>query len=286
MVCPASAVGAARRGPGRRGGGGRVLERVRAAGAEGAPPWRRSCRPRVVASRSAHGRWSPRACGLYAAPPARLDDRCVTGGSLKARSARTLVGTLGAKQVPASTPGVVDHSGMRTPAELSRQYIAAHNAQDLERLAGLVAARVDFKRPDGPVLTIRAAVQARYAEDWSDHDRVDVQVLRLLESGSTVVAEIEVDAGPPSHEWYRGAVIHDWDADGLLVRYRLYVGDTQRPDAPALALADPVGPEQDRGGLGALPAGRGRLIAVSLPSHVAPARGSGRSPAGARGRRR
>jgi hypothetical protein len=55
-------------------------------------------------------------------------------------------------------------------------------------------------------------------------------VRRLTECGSTVVAEIEVDAGPPSHERYRGTVIHDWSADSHLVRYRLYVGDTARPD--------------------------------------------------------
>jgi|GEM_PF-6926591 len=121
---------------------------------------------------------------------------------------------------------------MQSPASLSLRYIEAHNARDLDGLAALVADEVDFKRPDLPVLTRRAQVRARYAEDWSDHGHVHVRVLRLLESGSTVVAEIEVDAGPPSHGWYRGTVIHDWDADGLLVRYRLYVGDTRRPEAP------------------------------------------------------
>jgi len=128
---------------------------------------------------------------------------------------------------------------MRTPAELSRRYIEAHNARDLDGLAALVADTVDFKRPDQSALTSRAEVRARYAEDWSDHGQVDVRVLRLHESGPIVIAEIEVDAGPPSHEWYRGTVVHDWDADGHLVRYRLYVGDTQRPEAPQAPLLSP-----------------------------------------------
>jgi len=120
---------------------------------------------------------------------------------------------------------------MCSPAELSRRYIQAHNAQDLDGLSALVADAVDFKRPDEPAITSRARVRAQYAADWSSHSQVHVTVLRLFHSGSAVVAEIEVDAGPPSHQWYRGTVIHDWDPQGHLVRYRLYVGDTER--APA-----------------------------------------------------
>jgi len=115
-------------------------------------------------------------------------------------------------------------------ADLSRQHIEAHNAHDLDGLVALVAGAVDFKRPDDPALTTPEEVRARYAEDWSTHSHVRVDVLRLLETGPTVIAEIEVDAGPPSHGWYRGTVIHDWGDDGRLIRYRLYVGDTQRPD--------------------------------------------------------
>ena len=115
-------------------------------------------------------------------------------------------------------------------AELSRRYVEAHNSQDLDGLIALVADEVDFKRPDDSILTSRDEVREQYAKDWSSHRQVHVMVLRLLEAGSTVIAEIEVDAGPPSHEWYRGVVIHDWNQDGCLVRYRLYVGDTQRPD--------------------------------------------------------
>lgn len=115
-----------------------------------------------------------------------------------------------------------------TAAEFSRRYIEAHNSQDLDQLVALVADEIDFKRPDDPVLTSRQQVREQYATDWSTHDQVHVSVLRLLEAGSTVIAEIEVDAGPPSHERYRGVVIHDWNDDGLLVRYRLYVGD-ERP---------------------------------------------------------
>jgi hypothetical protein len=90
---------------------------------------------------------------------------------------------------------------MASAADLSRRYVESHNSQDLDGLTALVADEVDFKRPDDRVLTTRADVRARYAEDWSTHSEVHVEVLRLLESGSTVVAEIEVDAGPPSHGW-------------------------------------------------------------------------------------
>jgi hypothetical protein len=118
---------------------------------------------------------------------------------------------------------------MPTPAELSRRYIRAHNAQDLDGLVALVADRVDFKRPDDLALTSRDEVRARYADDWSTHRQVHVKVLRLLATGATVIAEIEVDAGPPSHQWYGGVVVHDWNADGRLVRYRLFIGDTRHP---------------------------------------------------------
>jgi hypothetical protein len=118
-----------------------------------------------------------------------------------------------------------------TAAEFSRRYIEAHNSQDLDQLVALVADEIDFKRPDDPVLTSRQQVREQYATDWSTHDQVHVSVLRLLEAGSTVIAEIEVDAGPPSHERDRGVVIHDWNDDGLLVRYRLYVGDASGPES-------------------------------------------------------
>ncbi len=120
---------------------------------------------------------------------------------------------------------------MPSPSELSRAYIAAFNAGDLDTLISLVDDSVDFKRPDEEALFGQSSVRARYEEDWSDHKHVHVHVVRLFESGSTTLAEIEVDAGPPSHEWYRGVVIHDWNAEGRLARYRLYVGDTERPDA-------------------------------------------------------
>ena len=115
-----------------------------------------------------------------------------------------------------------------TAAELSRRYIDAHNAHDLDAIVALVADEIDFKRPDDPVLTNRQQVRERYAIDWSSHGQAHVSLLRLLEAGSIEI-EIEVDAGPPSKEWYRGVVIHDWNEDGLLVRYRLYVGDSERP---------------------------------------------------------
>jgi hypothetical protein len=120
-----------------------------------------------------------------------------------------------------------------TAAELSRRYVEAHNSQDLDALIALVSDEVDFKRPDDSVLTSREQVREQYAKDWSTHHHVHVGLLRLLEAGLTVIAEIEVDAGPPSHEWYRGVVIHDWNEDGCLIRYRLYVGDTERPDGSA-----------------------------------------------------
>ena len=125
---------------------------------------------------------------------------------------------------------------MPSPSELSLRYVAAFNAGDLDALMALVDESVDFKRPDDERLLTRSAVRSRYAQDWSDHAQVRVHVDRLMECGSTAVIEIEVDAGPPSHEWYRGTVIHDWSADGQLVRYRLYIGDTQRP-APEDAAA-------------------------------------------------
>ena len=130
-------------------------------------------------------------------------------------------------------PPIRHHAPMPSPSELSRGYIAAFNAGDLDALIALVDESVDFKRPDEEHLAGRSAVKAQYLDDWSTHKQVKVHLVRLLESGSTAVAEIEVDAGPPSHEWYRGVVIHDWNAEGRLVRYRLYVGDTERPDATA-----------------------------------------------------
>jgi ketosteroid isomerase-like protein len=120
---------------------------------------------------------------------------------------------------------------MPSPSELSRQYIAAFNAGDLDTLIALVDDSVDFKRPDEERLFGQIAVRAQYEEDWATHKSVHVHVVRLFESGSTALAEIEVDAGPPSQEWYRGVVIHDWNVEGRLVRYRLYFGDTERPDA-------------------------------------------------------
>jgi len=120
---------------------------------------------------------------------------------------------------------------MPSPSELSRAYIAAFNAGDLDTLVSLVDDSVDFKRPDEEARFGQSAVRAQYEEDWSGHKHVHVHVVRLLESGSTTLVEIEVDAGPPSHEWYRGVVIHDWNAEGRLARYRLYVADTERPDA-------------------------------------------------------
>jgi hypothetical protein len=87
---------------------------------------------------------------------------------------------------------------MPSSADLSRQYIEARNAHDLDGLVALVAGAVDFKRPDDPALTTSEEVRTRSAEDWSTHSHVRVDVLRLLESGP-VVAEIEVDEGPPSH---------------------------------------------------------------------------------------
>jgi hypothetical protein len=56
---------------------------------------------------------------------------------------------------------------MPSSAELSRQYIEARNAHDLDGLVALVAGAVDFKRPDDPALTTSVEVRARYAEDWS-----------------------------------------------------------------------------------------------------------------------
>jgi ketosteroid isomerase-like protein len=120
---------------------------------------------------------------------------------------------------------------MTSPSDLSRAYVAAFNAGDLDALMALVDERVDFAMPDEEPLLGKEAVRLRYADGWSTHSQVRVDALRILESGSTAVAEIEVDAGPPSHEWYRGVVIHDWSDEGRLARYRLYVGDTLRPDA-------------------------------------------------------
>lgn len=120
---------------------------------------------------------------------------------------------------------------MPSPTELSRAYIAAFNAGDLDALVGFVNDSVDFKRPDEERLVSQDAVRAQYADDWSDHEQVHVHVVRMFESGLTALAEIEVDAGPPSHEWYAGVVVHDWNDEGRLVRYRVYVGDTERPAA-------------------------------------------------------
>jgi hypothetical protein len=47
----------------------------------------------------------------------------------------------------------------------------------------LVAAAVDFKRPDDPALTTSEEVRTRYAEDWSTHSHVRVDVMRLLRVG-------------------------------------------------------------------------------------------------------
>ena len=120
---------------------------------------------------------------------------------------------------------------MLSASELSSRYVAAFNAGDLEALDALIDDSVDFKRLGEQRLLSRSAVREQYAEDWSGHKQVHVHVHRILECGSTAVIEIEVDAGPPSHEWYRGTVIHDWSAEGRLVRYRLYIGDTERPVA-------------------------------------------------------
>ena len=65
-------------------------------------------------------------------------------------------------------------SPMPSTADLSRRYIEAHNSQDLDGLIDLVAADIDFKRPEDPVLTSPAKVRAQYAHDWSTHSQVHV----------------------------------------------------------------------------------------------------------------
>jgi len=72
-------------------------------------------------------------------------------------------------------------SGGPTPADLSRRYIEAHNAQDLEDLVALLADDIDVKGSEDPRLTSASEVRAQYAGDWSSLAEVFVEVLRLHE---------------------------------------------------------------------------------------------------------
>ena len=114
---------------------------------------------------------------------------------------------------------------MASPSELSRQYIKFHNDYDLDGSIGLVDELVDFKRAGDEPLWGTEAVRHQYQEDWEGHNQVVVRVRRVFESESSAAVEIHVDSGPPSNVQYFGVVVHDWNREARLTKYRLYVDE-------------------------------------------------------------
>jgi hypothetical protein len=121
-----------------------------------------------------------------------------------------------------------------SPGEPSRRYIECHNDYDLDGLMGLVDEFVDFKRASDQPLSGAEAVRRQYRKDWAGHDQVVVTVKRIFESGSSAAVEIHVESGPPSNVRYDGVVVHNWNREGHLIKYRLYVDEV-------LPSADPGG---------------------------------------------
>ena len=119
---------------------------------------------------------------------------------------------------------------MTSSVALSNRYIEAHNRQDLEGLLALVDDAVEFKRAGDSPLRGKSAVRQQYEDDWADHRSVLVTIKRIFEADRSVTIEIHVDSGPPSNVHYGGVVVHDWNEQGHLVRYRLYVDEVTPAD--------------------------------------------------------
>lgn len=108
---------------------------------------------------------------------------------------------------------------------LSLGYVDADNRQDLEGLMALIADDVEFKLAFDPALKGKGAVQRRYEEEWVDHKSAFMTITEMFETEGKVALEIHVDSGPPSDVSYSGVVVHQWNDEGLLDRYHLYVDE-------------------------------------------------------------
>ena len=108
---------------------------------------------------------------------------------------------------------------------LSRFYVEAHNRQDLEGLMELIGDDVEFKRAGDAPLHGRAAVRQQYEREWAEHKSMIINIDQMFEADGKVAIEIHVDTGSPSCVHYDGVVVHDWNDEGRLVRYHLYVDE-------------------------------------------------------------
>ena len=123
-----------------------------------------------------------------------------------------------------------DGPRVTSPAALSQRYIEAHNRHDLDGLLALVADDVDFKRAGDPPLRGKAAVRRQYEDDWGGHMNVVVNIAQVFEGGGKVAVGIHVHSGPPSDVHYDGVVVHHWNAEDRLTRYRLFVDEVAPAD--------------------------------------------------------
>lgn len=110
-------------------------------------------------------------------------------------------------------------------AALSRHYIDVQNDQDIEALMALVDDDVEFKLAFDPPLVGKAAVRRQYERDWTDHEGTLVSVNEVFEGEEKVAVEIHVDSGPPSNVLFNGVVVHQWNDEGRLTHYQLYVDE-------------------------------------------------------------
>jgi ketosteroid isomerase-like protein len=105
----------------------------------------------------------------------------------------------------------------------SRAFIDAYNQRDAEAMRAMLAPDIEYVRPGPEVLNGVDEVMARYAEEWSIFDESRVELRTIVESGSTIAAEITafIRAGDRELEM-ESAIVHEW-SDDLMVRYRAYM---------------------------------------------------------------
>jgi ketosteroid isomerase-like protein len=129
---------------------------------------------------------------------------------------------------------VLEEVSVGRSAELTRQYMDAFNNRDIEALIALVNDPVEFVRPRLAPIHTRDGVRARYTADWKRRPHSSVHPIRVHEIGPTIIAEVVLRGSSSSEPEVPGLVIHEWNDDGLLVRYRFFSDrtDTPRPEHP------------------------------------------------------
>ena len=113
---------------------------------------------------------------------------------------------------------------MSDPTSLSRAFIEAFNARDLDTIASMVADPTDYKRSGASTVSTRDDVRARYARDFETTPDIHAEMVHVVAASDTEVA-FEIVVTTSGFE-VPGAAHHRWE-DGLMTRYRSWV------DAPA-----------------------------------------------------